>query len=213
MNVKVKICGLTEPEDIEAVLDAGADMVGFVFYPPSPRAIDPEFAAELADLLPPEVQVVGLFVDADDATFDRVIANLRLDVIQCHGQESPERIQALRLEYGLPVMKSIPIETADDLAQIEIYADTADCLLFDTKPPKDAILPGGNAVSFDWSILTGRAIPLPWMLAGGLNADNVAEAIRISGAQAVDVSSGVERAPGQKDPAKIQAFIKAAKGG
>ena len=213
MSVKVKICGLTEPEDIESVLDAGADMVGFVFYPPSPRAIDPEFAAELADILPPEIQVVGLFVDADDATYDRVIANLRLDVIQCHGQETPERLQALRLEYGLPVMKSIAIETADDLARIDAYADAADCLLFDTKPPKGATLPGGNAVSFDWSILTGRSIPLPWMLAGGLNADNVAQAIRISGAKAVDVSSGVEQAPGQKDPAKIQAFIKAAKGG
>ena len=213
MTVKVKICGITEPDALEAVIDAEADMVGFVFYPPSPRAIDPEFAAELADILPPEIQVVGLFVNADDATLDRVIGNLRLDVIQCHGTDSPDRIETIRLEYGLPVMKSIPMATADDFAAIAPYLDKADRLLFDTKPPAGALLPGGNAVSFDWSLLAGKPMGLPWMLAGGLTPENVAEAIRISGAAAVDVSSGVESAPGQKDPAKIHAFIKAAKGG
>jgi len=213
VSVSVKICGITDLDAIDAAVEGGADMVGFVFYPPSPRAVKPDFAADLADILPPETQVVGLFVDADDATFDRVIGDLRLDLIQCHGKESPERIDAIRLEYGLPVMKAISIETALDFELVKEYLDVADRLLFDTKPPKGATLPGGNAVSFDWSLLSGRKFSLPWMLAGGLDAGNVAEAIRISGAKAVDVSSGVEIAPGQKDPAKIKAFIKAAKGG
>ena len=213
MSVKVKICGITDVDAMEAAMDGGADMVGFVFYPKSPRAIDPAEAAELADILPEGIQKVGLFVDADDALLDSVISQLRLDVIQCHGQESPERIQAIRLEYGLPVIKAIAIAEPADVASMEPYLDVADQLLFDTKPPAGALLPGGNAVSFDWTLLRDKNIGLPWMLAGGLTADNVAEAIRISGAKAVDVSSGVETAPGQKDPAKILAFIKAAKGG
>ena len=213
MSVIVKICGITDSDALEAAIDGGADMVGFVFYPPSPRLIEPDFAAELADLLPDEIQTVGLFVDADDAALDRVMTHLRLDLIQCHGSESPERIQAIRLEYGVPVMKSIPIAGPDDLAAIAPYLEVADQLLFDAKPPKNATLPGGNAVSFDWSILAGHKVGLPWMLAGGLTAENVAQAIKITGAKMVDVSSGVEVAPGQKDPTKIQAFIKAAKGG
>ena len=213
MTVKVKICGITEPDALEAAIDGGADMVGFVFYAPSPRCIEPEAAAELADSLPDDMQVVGLFVDADDALLDRVLGQVRLDLIQCHGTESPERIEAIRLEYGVPVMKSIPIAVAEDVAAMAAYADAADQILFDTKPPQGAALPGGNAVSFDWTLLKDRKIPLPWMLAGGLNAENVAQAIAVSGAKAVDVSSGVETAPGQKDPVKIQAFIKAAKGG
>ena len=213
MSVKVKICGITDVDAMEAAMDGGADMVGFVFYPKSPRAIDPAEAAELADILPEDIQRVGLFVDADDALLDRVISQLRLDVIQCHGQESPERVQAIRLEYGLPVIKAIAIAEPADVAAMEAYLDVADQLLFDTKPPPGADLPGGNAVSFDWTLLQGKKIDLPWMLAGGLTAENVAEAIKISGAKTVDVSSGVETAPGQKDPAKILAFIKAAKGG
>ena len=213
MSVTVKICGVTDLETIDAAVDGGADMVGFVFYPPSPRVIVPDFAADLADNLPDETQVVGLFVDADDVMLDRVLSHVRLDLIQCHGKETPERVEAIRLEYGVPVMKAIAIETADDFGLVQAYLDVADRLLFDTKPPKGAVLPGGNAISFDWSLLSGRHFALPWMLAGGLDAGNVAEAVRISGAKAVDVSSGVEVLPGKKDPAKIQAFIKAAKGG
>ncbi len=213
MSVAVKICGITDLDALEAAIDGGADMVGFVFYPPSPRVIEPDLAAELADVVPDGMAVVGLFVDADDAAYERVLRHLRLDIIQCHGKESPERIEFLRLEYGLPVMKAISIETAEDFQLVEAYQDVADRLLFDTKPPKDALLPGGNALSFDWSLLRNRKFSLPWMLAGGLDASNVAEAVKISKAKAVDVSSGVESQPGQKDPAKIRAFIKAAKGG
>lgn len=213
MTVTVKICGITDVDALEAAVTGGAEMVGFVFYPPSPRAVRPEIVADFVDILPDETEVVGLFVDADDSTLDTVLSHVRLDLIQCHGAETPERVEAIRLEYGLPVMKAISIETALDFDTVQAYLDVADRLLFDTKPPKGAALPGGNAISFDWALLSGRKFPLPWMLAGGLDAGNVAEAIRISGAKAVDVSSGVELAPGKKDPAKIQAFIKAAKGG
>jgi phosphoribosylanthranilate isomerase len=211
--VAVKICGITDLDAMEAAIDGGADLVGFVFYPPSPRYIEPDMAAELADIIPDDVKLVGLFVDADDATYDKVLGHVRLDMIQCHGKESPERVEFLRQEYGLPVMKAIPIESAQDFDVVDQYKEVADQVLFDTKPPKNATLPGGNAVSFDWSLLRSRKISLPWMLAGGLTPENVAEAIRISKAKAVDVSSGVEVKPGQKDPAKIRAFIKAAKGG
>jgi len=213
VTVTVKICGITDVDALEAAVTGGAEMVGFVFYPPSPRAVRPEIVADFVDILPDETEVVGLFVDADDSTLDTVLSHVRLDLIQCHGAETPERVEAIRLEYGLPVMKAISIETALDFDTVQAYLDVADRLLFDTKPPKGAALPGGNAISFDWALLSGRKFPLPWMLAGGLDAGNVAEAIRISGAKAVDVSSGVELAPGKKDPAKIQAFIKAAKGG
>ncbi|MBI5163623.1 MAG: phosphoribosylanthranilate isomerase [Magnetospirillum sp.] len=211
--VEVKICGITDEEAMVAAVDGGADLVGLVFFPPSPRHLTIARAAELADLVPEDVTKVGLFVDADDATLDAVLTQVRLDLLQFHGSESPERIAAVRLEYGLPVMKVIPVATAVDLAAAAPFLDVADRLLFDARPPKGAVLPGGNAAAFDWSLLTGWRAPLPWMLAGGLDAANVAEAIRISGAPAVDVSSGVESAPGIKDPARIEAFIRAAKGG
>lgn len=212
MPVQVKICGITDEDAMDAAIEAGADMVGLVFFPPSPRNVSAERAAELTDLLPEEVVKVGLFVDADDATLDTVLNRVRLDLLQFHGHETPERIEAVRLEYGVPVMKVIPVSTADDLAAAEPYLAAADQLLFDAKPPKGATLPGGNAVAFDWTLLKGRTWELPWMLAGGLTPANVAEAIRVSGAAAVDVSSGVESAPGVKDPGLIRAFVRAAKG-
>jgi phosphoribosylanthranilate isomerase len=209
MSVDVKICGINDEDSMDAAIEAGADYVGLVFFPPSPRAVTPERAAELVEFAPGDVSKVGLFVDPDDATLDRVLTRVRLDLLQLHGHESPERIEAIRLEYGLPVMKVIPVAAAEDLAAAEPYLAVTDRLLFDAKPPKGAVLPGGNAVSFDWSILTGRKWGVPWMLAGGLTFANVAEAIRISGAPAVDVSSGVESAPGVKDADKIRAFIQA----
>jgi phosphoribosylanthranilate isomerase len=209
MAVEVKICGITDEEAMDAAIEAGADYVGLVFFPKSPRNVDADRAAELVEFTPGDVTKVGLFVDPDDATLDAVLTRVRLDLLQLHGQESPERIEAIRLEYGLPVMKVLSVAEAADLDAALAYQAVADRLLFDAKPPKGALLPGGNAVSFDWSILTGRKWGLPWMLAGGLTPANVAEAVRISGAPAVDVSSGVESAPGIKDPEKIRAFIQA----
>ena len=211
MSIAVKICGITDFEALEAAIEGGADMVGFVFHPKSPRAITPEDAAELAQILPDDIAAVGLFVDADNGWLDTVLTHVRLDLIQCHGQETPERVEAIRLEYGTPVMKAIGVAEAGDLDAAAAYLPVADRLLFDARPPRDATRPGGNAVSFDWALLAGKSWPLPWMLAGGLTPANVAEAIRISGATSVDVSSGVESAPGRKDPALIAAFIKAAK--
>ncbi|WP_096703150.1 phosphoribosylanthranilate isomerase [Magnetospirillum sp. 15-1] len=213
MPVEVKICGITDEEAMDAAIEAGADYVGLVFFPASPRNVTPDRAAELVEFAPGDVTKVGLFVDPDDATLDAVLTRVRLDLLQLHGHETPERVEAIRLEYGLPVMKVLSVSDAADLDAAEPYLAVADRLLFDAKPPKGAVLPGGNAVSFDWSILTGRKWGLPWMLAGGLTPANVAEAVRISGAPCVDVSSGVESAPGVKDAEKIRAFIQAARGG
>ncbi|MFD2234275.1 phosphoribosylanthranilate isomerase [Phaeospirillum tilakii] len=211
MPVEIKICGITEEETVEAALDAGADHLGLVFFAKSPRAVTPERAAELVSWLPQPISRVGLFVDPDDALLDAVLGAVRLDLLQLHGNESPERVEAIRQEYGLPVMKAIPVAEAADLAAAEAYLGVADRLLFDARPPKGAALPGGNAASFDWSLLAGKRWPLRWMLAGGLTPANVAEAIRVTGAAAVDVSSGVETAPGRKDPDLIRAFIAAAR--
>ena len=213
MPVEVKICGITDEEAMDAAIEAGADYVGLVFFPASPRNVTPDRAAELVEFAPGDVTKVGLFVDPDDATLDAVLTRVRLDLLQLHGHETPERVEAIRLEYGLPVMKVLSVSDAADLDAAEPYLAVADRLLFYAKPPKGAVLPGGNAVSFDWSILTGRKWGLPWMLAGGLTPANVAEAVRISGAPCVDVSSGVESAPGVKDAEKIRAFIQAARGG
>lgn len=212
MTVEVKICGITDEDAMEAAVEAGADHVGLVFYPNSPRAVTPERATELLSYLERPVSRVGLLVDPDDALLDAVVGGVRLDLLQLHGGESPERVEAIRLEYGIPVMKVIPVAGQGDLAAAAAYLGVADRLLFDARPPKEAALPGGNAVSFDWSLLTGRRWPLPWFLAGGLSPANVAEAIRVSGTRAVDVSSGVETAPGVKSPDLIRAFIAAARG-
>ncbi|MCR6630017.1 MAG: phosphoribosylanthranilate isomerase [Magnetospirillum sp.] len=211
MSVAVKICGLNDEDAIDAALEAGADYLGFVFFAKSPRAVTAEQAAELTQFIE-GAHKVGLFVDPDDSLLDEVLAHVRLDLLQFHGAETPERLAAIRAEYGVPVMKVIPVSTAADLSAAETFADVVDWLLFDAKPPKDAALPGGNAVSFDWTILKGFTSKVPWMLAGGLTPANVAEAVKVSGAKAVDVSSGVESSPGSKDPDKIRAFVAAAKG-
>ena len=212
MSVEVKICGVTDGDAVDAALQAGADYLGLVFFAKSPRAVTPEQAAEIMQFAD-DVVKVGLFVDADDALLDEVLSHLRLDLLQFHGAESPARIEQVRLDFGLPVMKVIPVSAAADLTAAEAFMDCADRLLFDARPPAGATLPGGNAASFDWTILKDFRCKLPWMLAGGLTPANVAEAIRISGTNAVDVSSGVESAPGVKDPARIEAFIRAAKSG
>jgi len=207
----VKICGITGETALDAAVEGGADFVGLVFYPPSPRALDPERAAELVDALPQTVARVGLFVDPGLEALDAVLARVRLDFIQLHGGESPARVDEVRLEFGLPVIKAVGISVAADLAAAHAFDGHADWLLFDAKPPADADRPGGLGRPFPWDLAKAWTGGTPWMLAGGLSPDNVARAIRDSGAQAVDVSSGVESAPGVKDPARIAAFLRAAK--
>lgn len=207
----IKICGLRRPEDLAAAAQAGASHAGFVFYPPSPRAITGDEAGGLIGLTPPDLLRVGLFVDPDDDLLDAIIGVARLDLIQLHGRESPERLAMIRDRTGLPVMKAVGLASADDLAAIYRYGRIADMLLIDAKPAPDADLPGGNGVAFDWRLLEGQDIPVPWLLAGGLTPDNVATAVRLTGAPGVDVSSGVEQAPGVKDPTLIAAFCQAVK--
>ena len=209
---EVKICGLTEAMHVAAAVDAGARFLGFVFFPKSPRAVTPEQAAVLAADVPVGVARVGLFVDPDDALLDAVLSAVPLDVIQLHGHETPDRVAAVKARCGLPVMKAIGLSGPEDLSQLIDYGVVADMLLVDAKPPKDAVLPGGNGLAFDWRLLSGRRWLRPWMLAGGLTPENVAEAVRLTGAPIVDVSSGVESAPGVKDVARIRAFVAAAKG-
>ena len=208
-DIRVKICGLTTPEAAAHAAAAGAAYVGLVFFPPSPRAIEAHQAAEIAAAVPAGVVKVALTVDPDGALLDRV-ASLPIDMIQLHGTEAPERVSEIKSRLGLPVMKAIGIRTAADLAEIERYAPVADQLLIDTKPPKGATRPGGNAVTFDWGLIAGRRWSVPWMLAGGLTPSNVGEAIRVTGANQLDLSSAVESAPGVKDPALVEAFIAAA---
>jgi phosphoribosylanthranilate isomerase len=207
---EVKICGITDEEALEAAVDCGAAYIGVVFFAKSPRFITPERAAELLDGLPEDIRRVGLFVDPSDKDLELALSQVRLDLIQTHGVSRPERIEAIRHEFALPVMAAFSIETAADIKSVRSFEAVADQLLFDAKPPKGADRPGGNAVSFDWNLLRGEKFSVPWMLAGGLTPENVAEAIRISGAGAVDVSSGVESAPGVKDSKRICAFLTAA---
>ena len=209
MAVRAKICGINSREALDAAVAGGASFVGFVFYPPSPRALAPAAAGELAAAVPRTVGKLGLFVDDPDERIAEVLAKAPLDMLQLHGQETPARVAAIRRHFGLPVMKAVKVAGADDLAAADGYVGVADWLLFDAKPPKEmtGALPGGNALAFDWQLLAGRAWPSPWMLSGGLTPENLGEAVRISGARVVDVSSGVEAAPGQKDPAKIAAFL------
>lgn len=211
-SVQVKICGLRRASDVAAAADAGARYVGFVFFSRSPRHVSIAEAAALASAVPPGIAKVGLVVDADDAELDDIAGAVPLDMLQLHGAESPERVAAVKARFGLPVMKAVGVAGRQDLASIDLYARVADQILVDAKPPADRedALPGGNALSFDWRLIQGRRWPVPWMLAGGLTPENVAEAIRLTGALQVDVSSGVERAPGDKDPALIRAFIAAA---
>ena len=212
MTVRAKICGINSREAMAAAVAGGAGFVGLNFYMKSPRAVTPEEAVAWGKAAPPHVKKVGLFVDDPDERLDEIVATVELDMLQLHGKETPERIGAIRRRYNLPVMKAVKIAEAADLAIADGYVGHADWLLFDAKPPPQmtGALPGGNALSFDWQLLAGRSWPLPWMLSGGLTPENVAEAVRISGARVVDVSSGVETKPGQKDPAKIAAFLAAA---
>jgi phosphoribosylanthranilate isomerase len=210
--VRVKICGVNSPVALDAAVSAGADMLGFVFFPPSPRALSPADAAALGALDTGGAERVGLFVDPDDAGIEAVLAALPLHVIQLHGAETPERCAAVRARFGLPVMKALGVASPSDLDALTAYAPVVDRFLLDAKPPAGAELPGGNAAAFDWRLVAGRAVPRPWLLAGGLTPGNVARALAESGAPGVDVSSGVEKSRGVKDPALVKAFVAAAKG-
>lgn len=210
-NIRVKICGLTQPADVTAVASAGAAYAGFVFFPKSPRNISIPDAAVLAATVPVGVAKVALVVNADNDQLDQLTDVVPLDMLQLHGSETPDRVREIKTRYGLPVMKAVGVADADDLAALEAYGKVADQLLVDAKPPKGGDLPGGNGLSFDWRLIAGRRWPVPWMLAGGLTPDNVAQAILMTGARQVDVSSGVESAPGVKDAALISEFVKAAK--
>jgi phosphoribosylanthranilate isomerase len=209
MSVLVKICGLNTAEGLEAALEAGADLVGFVFFPPSPRHLDGTRARALGRLVRGRARKVALTVDPDDVLLATVIEVLQPDMLQLHGSEPPERVAAVKAQFGLPVMKAIHVETSADLLMVPAYAEVADPLLFDARPPQDATRPGGLGNPFDWNLLQSLEPGVPFLLSGGLDAANVAKALKITRASGVDVSSGVERAPGQKDPDKIRAFIRA----
>jgi phosphoribosylanthranilate isomerase len=207
-----KICGLSTPETVAAALDFGADLVGFVFFEKSPRHLSLDQAAGLARIAGTRAIKVALTVDADDETLAAIMASLSPDMLQLHGRETPGRVGAIRARFGLPVMKAIGISGPADLAQVQAYSGVADRILFDAKPPAGADLPGGNGQAFDWSLLAGLNLPAPFMLSGGLDASNVVDSVRQTGAGAVDVSSGVESSPGQKDPARIAGFLRALHG-
>ncbi len=210
-SLTIKICGLTTREAVQAVNDIEADMAGLNFFEKSPRYVTPQEACDLAAALKPSVQSVALVVDAHDDELDTIVAGAAPNIIQVHGRETPERVAQIKARFGLPVIKVLAVRDAEDIEKARLYEDAADWLLFDAKPPKSLAnaLPGGNGLVFDWRLLTGFTSRCPWMLSGGLNADNVAEAIRISGARAVDVASGVESAPGIKDPQRIKEFAAA----
>ncbi len=211
-DIRVKICGLKRPEDMAAVAEAGAAYVGLNFFEPSPRYVSPEEARDLALLAPEGLAKVGLVVDAGDALLDEIVGAVPLDIIQLHGKESPERVQQVRDRYGLPVMKAVGVATEADLPLLDDYGRVADMLLVDAKPAPGDELPGGNGLPFDWRLIAGRRWPVPWMLAGGLHAGNVVEAVARTGARQVDLSSGVEREKGVKDAGLIRAFMEAVAG-
>ena len=212
MTLQVKICGLSTEETVEAAVEAGASHVGFVFYPRSPRAVTPARAADLARLVPHPVKICGLFVDAEDSAIERALDLLPLDILQLHGAEPPERCARLRERTRRVVMKAVAIATPEDVRRAELWLGSVDLLLFDAKPPPGGqTLPGGNGIAFDWRLLAGRDWPLPWLLSGGLTADTLRDAVRQTRAPEIDVSSGVETAPGIKDTGLIKQFLMAAK--
>lgn len=213
MALEAKICGLSTPESVDVAVAEGAALVGFVFYPRSPRCVTLEQAAALARRVPERVRRTALTVDADDAFLRQLVGQVPLELLQLHGAETPARVAAIRALTGKPVMKVIHLAEAADLAAVEAYLPVADRLFFEAKPPASLAnaLPGGNAVAFDWTILAGRRFPRPWMLAGGLTPENLKEAVTTSGARSVDVSSGVESSRGVKDPDRIRAFLQAAR--
>ena len=210
MSIEVKICGLTDAAAVKAVVEGGAAMCGFVFFPASPRNLTPKEAAELTKGVPEGVIRVGLTVDADDALLAEIALVAKVDMVQLHGAETLARTNEVRERFGLPVIKVLAVQGPDDLAAAKAYQGVADRLMFDAKPPEDASRPGGNARTFDWRVLKNQTFALPWLLAGGLTAENLTEAVKTSGAVAVDVSSGVEDAPGVKNVDKIRAFLAAA---
>lgn len=205
--VGIKICGINDLGAMQAALDAGADYVGLVFFPPSPRAVSLPDAAKMANLARGRAKVVALTVDGDDALFDGIAKQVNPDIFQLHGRESIERLTELKLRYGKPLMKALPIASEKDLEAVERYSAVSDWILFDAQPPKDATRPGGHGKSFDWNLLASMKRKNPIMLSGGLDPDNIAAAIQTVQPDAVDVSSGVESAPGMKDAAKIKQFI------
>jgi phosphoribosylanthranilate isomerase len=211
MSLIVKICGLSTRETLDVALDAGADMVGFVFFPPSPRHLSLETARDLGKHAKRRAAKVALTVDADDATLANIVEVLQPDMLQLHGKETVARLRDVKQKFALEVMKVIAVENASDLASLPGYAAVADRILFDACAPKEATRPGGLGAVFDWHVLENVDLKLPFMVSGGLNAGNVAEAVRVTRAGGVDVSSGVERAPGIKDPEMIRAFIRAAR--
>jgi len=211
MSLLVKICGLSTRETLEVALEAGADMVGFVFFPPSPRHLSLEMARDLGKQAKRRAIKVALTVDADDAKLSNIVEALEPDILQLHGRETVARLRDIKQKFGLEVMKAIAVESAADLASLPGYAAVADRMLFDARPPKGATRPGGLGAVFDWHLLENLDLKLPFMVSGGLNAENVAQALRVTRAGGVDVSSGVERAPGVKDGEMIRAFIRAAR--
>jgi len=211
MSLLVKICGLKTPEALDVALIEGAEMVGFVFFEPSPRNLTVAAARALGAQVKGRARKVALSVNADDDLLAASIEALKPDLLQLHGQETPDRVVVVRARFGIPVMKAIPIEMRDDLSPIHLYAKVAEWILFDARAPREATRPGGLGKPFDWHLLENLNLAVPFMLSGGLDASNVAEAVRVTRAPAVDVSSGVERAPGIKDPEKIRAFVRAAR--
>jgi phosphoribosylanthranilate isomerase len=213
MGVAAKICGLTSEAAVTAAVEGGAAYLGFVFYPPSPRSVSRPQAAALCAAVPAPVMRVGLFVDADDHSITAVLDLVPLDMLQFHGHESPQRVAEAKARFDIRIIKALAIASPEDLAGAADYQDVADMLLFDAKPPiRPDALPGGNGRAFDWGVVAGYAWRRPWMLSGGLTAESLPQAVRRSGAAIVDVSSGVETRPGAKDPAKIRAFLAAARG-
>jgi phosphoribosylanthranilate isomerase len=209
--VSVKICGLATVDDVRACADADANYMGLVFFEKSPRNITIPAARELALAAPLGLAKVALVVNPSDAQLDAITATVPLDMLQLHGRETPERVAEVKARYGLPVMKAVGIADGDDLPKLESYFGVADQILVDAKPPKGGELPGGNGLSFDWRLIAGRRWPCPWMLAGGLTPENVAEAVKMTGVKQVDVSSGVEDAPGQKNAELIQKFVQSSR--
>jgi len=214
MAILCKICGVTDEAGLEASIRGDARWLGFVFFPASPRSLRPEQAAHLAAAAAGRIERVGLFVDPDDALLEETLRQVDLDLLQLHGKESPRRVREIRARWGLPIIKAVKVAQAGDLDAVADYLAVVDRILFDAKAPADmaGALPGGNALAFDWRLLAGRTWSKPWMLSGGLHPENLEEAVTISGASAVDVSSGVEARPGVKDPARIAAFLEKARG-
>ncbi|MBK1636968.1 phosphoribosylanthranilate isomerase [Rhodovulum adriaticum] len=211
-DIRIKICGLQTPAVVACAAQLGVAYIGLVFFPKSPRHLGIEAARALALDAPPGLAKVALTVNADDAQLQAMLDRVPIDMLQLHGTEPPERVAEIRARFGLPVMKAVGVADADDLPALDTYAKVADQLLVDAKPPKGADLPGGNGLAFDWRLIANRRWAVPWMLAGGLTPENVAQAIALTGARQVDVSSGVESAPGVKDEARMARFVAAARG-